>query len=381
MRNKWNTFLQRRDLQAMLLFFLVLVFSALLSEDHATGLHHLKIRLPLFVFPISLGLLHLTPIFKQKILLSFAVITTLVCFLCLGTALQTSQFFQRPEFLYNDALSGFIRQQSIYVALAVNLAIFIFAEVIFFGKNTQKGLMVLAVLFLFVVNYLLASRIMFAVLLATALLFSFYYTFQKRKYLEGATLVLGLVIGTVVIHKMMPSTFNRYKELAYQNFNFESTGPESHYNMEITPDQWNGANFRLAAWTCGLEVFQSSPLLGVNVGDKDKVLRDKYREKNFHMALKTDKNVHSNYLDVLFSTGVLGFLVFLLAWVVLPLRQAWKTRNGLATVVILTFATAWITEVYFGKNFGTMLVGFFIPFILTFTTENKTAQLEEPTGL
>ena len=31
----------------------------------------------------------------------------------------------------------------------------------------------------------------------------------------------------------------------------QSMGKESHYNMEVTADQWNGANLRMAAWRCG----------------------------------------------------------------------------------------------------------------------------------
>ncbi|GGK78255.1 hypothetical protein GCM10011405_27610 [Rufibacter glacialis] len=173
-----------------------------------------------------------------------------------------------------------------------------------------------------------------------------------------------MVIGTVVIHKLMPSTFNRYKELTYQKFDFESRGKESHYNMEVTPDQWNGANFRLAAWTCGWEVFQKAPLLGVGLGDKETELIEKYQEKKFYIAIETDKNVHNNYLDILFSLGIIGFLIFLSGWLLLPILYAYKTQNSLALLVVATFAIAWITEVYFGKNFGTMLVGFFVPFVL-----------------
>ncbi|WP_210490670.1 O-antigen ligase family protein [Rufibacter aurantiacus] len=365
LKEKWEILKQRPYIQGIMLFFLALVISTLLSDDIARGLHHLKIRLPLLLFPASLGLLQLRKEFKDKVLLSFAVITTLVALVCLGTSIHTSGYFKRPEFLYNDALTGATRQQSIYIALAVNLAIFIYSQTVFFSRSKKKLGMLLAIIFLFGFSYLLASRIMFALLLLTTVLFSFYYILQRRKILEGFTLVLGLLIGTVVIYKLMPSTFNRYKELTYQSFDFESRGKESHYNMEITPDQWNGANFRLAAWTCGLEVFQTSPIKGVDLGDKDAELLEKYKEKKFYMAIETDKNVHSNYLDILYSIGLVGFLLFVLAWLILPLFSAFQNQNSLTFLIILTFAVAWITEVYFGKNFGTMLVGFFIPFVLT----------------
>nr|WP_181306865.1 O-antigen ligase family protein [Rufibacter sp. XAAS-G3-1] len=374
LQEKWDTLKQRPHIQGMLVFFLALVISTLLSEDVARGMHHLKIRLPLLLFPASIGLLQLQKSLKEKILLSFAVITTLVAVLCLVTSIYAATTFNRTDYMYNDALTGVTRQQSIYVALAVNLSIFIFTKNILFGKTKRKGMMLLAVVFLIAFSYLLASRIMLALLLVTTLCFSFYYIIRHRKIVEGAALVLGLFLGIMAINKLMPSTFNRYKELTYRSFDFESRGKESHYNMEVTPDQWNGANFRLAAWTCGLEVFQSSPLKGVDLGDKEAALLEKYKEKNFYVAIETDKNVHSNYLDVLFSLGIVGFLLFLMGWLILPLASAYKHQNGLAIIVILTFAAAWITEVYFGKNFGTMLVGFFIPFLLTEGHKTKAAR-------
>jgi O-antigen ligase len=36
----------------------------------------------------------------------------------------------------------------------------------------------------------------------------------------------------------------------------------------------------------------------------------------------------------------------------------------LAVLIILTFAAAWVTEIYFDRNLGGMLTGFIIPFLL-----------------
>ncbi|WP_207435231.1 O-antigen ligase family protein [Sabulibacter ruber] len=373
LQDKWETLKQRKYIQGMLLFFLVLVISTLISDDVARGFHHLKIRLPLLVFPASIGLLSLRDEFKGKVLVTFATLTTIICFLCLVYAIDASDFFKRPEFLYNDSLSYFIRQQSIYVALAVNLSIYIFANIIFFKRSSHKFSMLIAVLFLYGISYLLASRIMFALLIFATLAFSFYYVIHKRKYLEGITLLLGLGIGIMVVNKTMPKTFNRYKELGYTSFDYKSMGKESHYNMEITPDQWNGANFRLAAWSCGWELVKVNFLKGVDLGDKEKALTEKYQEKNFQFAIKTEKNVHSNYLDILYSVGIIGFFAYLFSWLILPFISALKSGNVLGMVFILTFAIAWTTEVYFGRTFGVMLVGFFLPFMLI--DENKKSPL------
>jgi len=238
--------------------------------------------------------------------------------------------------------------------------------------------MALAILFLYGISYLLASRIMMGVLYATTLGFAFYYIIRQKKYLEGITLIMGLLIGVFLIFKFFPSTLNRFKELTYTQFNYQNMGKESHYNMAVDSTQWNGANFRLAAWRCGWQLFKEHPIMGVHIGDKKDKLFEVYRQKNFQFAIKTNKNVHNNYLDILYSMGIIGLIVFIIGWLILPLMAAWRFKNGLAIIMILTFACAWITEIYFDRSLGGMLVGFFIPFLLTDSRKDKPLRQNRP---
>lgn len=370
-KEKWTMLKQRRYLQGMLLFFGVVLVSVLLSSDLDKALNFLDPRLALFYLPLTIGTLQLRKEFRDNVLLCFALLTTAMCVLCLGYSLQRTQFFERPEFLYNDALTEILGQQSIYISLLVNLSIYIFAYFILFKPVKYKGLLVLATLFLFGMSYLLASRIMMGTLYAVSFGFCFYYMLQRKKYLEGATLLMGLLIGVFLIFKFFPQTLNRFKELTYTQFDYQSMGRESHYNMEVTADQWNGANFRMAAWRCGWELFKQHPVFGVRIGDKKDRLFEVYEQKNFRFAIETNKNVHNNYLDILYSMGIIGLGVFLLGWIILPIAAAWKHGDGLAILIIITFAAAWITEIYFDRNLGGMLTGFFIPFILTHTKKTN----------
>ena len=360
---KWQLLKERKYLLWMFLFFIMVVISVFLSSNFHKGLRYLDPRLPLAYFPLSVGLLQLKKEFKEKILLGFAWLTTSMMLLCLCWSLQRSEFFKKPELLYSDSFTEILKQQSIYISLLVNLSIYIFAYHILYKKIRFKGWMIFAVIFLFAISYLLASRNLMIVLYMFTLGFALYYIFKKN-YLKGATLILGLAFGVFVIFKFFPKTINRYKELAYTQFDYKNMGEESHYNMEVTKDQWNGANFRIAAWRCGWELFLSSPLKGVDIGDKKDVLMDKYREKDFQFALKTQKNVHNNYLDILYSMGLSGLSLFLVGWVILPLIYANRYKDWLSVFIILTFAIAWVTEIYFDRSLGGMLTGFFIPFLL-----------------
>jgi O-antigen ligase len=369
MFNTWQEKLEilknRRHVQAMLFFFLFLVISFFLSDNHKEGLHHLKIRLPLLLFPLSIGLLYLRREFKDKILLAFASFTTVVSLLCLLASIYQYFTLHRADIFYNDNLTLLLKQQSIYVALLVNIAVYIFGYFLFFTQARHKPLMVLAVVFLFGISFLLASRVNLAVLGGGTLAFLLYYCFSRKKILEGLTLVIGLAIGSYMAVKFKPAALQRFKELSFTKFNFENMGEDSHFNKQLTAEQWNGANFRLAAWACGWEVFKENPVIGAGLGDKDDALREKYKQKNFRFALQHDRNVHNNYLDILFGTGLIGFCLFLAGWVIFPILKALRYRDGLAVFIILTIAFAWITEVYFSRNFGTMIVSFLIPFLLT----------------
>jgi O-antigen ligase len=374
-KEKMQVLRQRRHLQGMLLFFAWIVVSVLLSENFNNGLSFLDPRLALFYFPLCIGTLQVRSHFRNAVLLGLAVITTAMGAVCLINGLDRSDFFQKPEFLYNDSLTEILGQQSIYIALLVNFSIYIFSYFVLFTKARYRGGMIVAVLFLFGISYLLASRIMMATLLVVAIGFCFYYTFSRGKYLEGATLLFALLMGGFAIYKMFPQTLNRFKELTYTQFNYQSTGKESHYNMQLDSTQWNGANFRMAAWRCGWKLFRQHPVLGVGLGDKKTELFAVYKQKQFHFAIRTNKNVHNNYLDILYSMGLIGGVLFFAGWIVLPIRNALQYGDGLSALIMLTFAAAWVTEIYFDRNLGGMLTGFIIPFLLTDKTTRRNKSI------
>lgn len=370
-KEKWAVLKQRRHLQGMFLFFAVVLVSVFLSSDLDKALNFLDGRIALFYLPLVIGTLPLRKAFRDKVLLGFAGLTTAVCLACFAIGLHRSRFFQQPEFLYNDALTEVLTQQSIYISLLVNISIYIFVYFILFKQVRHKWLLALALVFLFAISYLLASRIMMVLLYTVSFGFCLYYILQRKKYLQGAALLAVLLTGVYITFQFFPQTINRFKELTHTDFNYQSMGQESHYNMEVTAGQWNGANFRMAAWQCGWELFQQHPVFGVHIGDKKDRLFEVYRQKGFQFAIQTNKNVHNNYLDILYSMGLIGLAAFLLGWIVLPIAAAWKQKDGLAILIMLTFAAAWVTEIYFDRNLGGMLTGFFIPFVLTYTQKER----------
>jgi O-antigen ligase len=194
------------------------------------------------------------------------------------------------------------------------------------------------------------------------------YMVKRRLYLGGGVIVLGLIIGTIILVKVFPKTVGRFSELQYTQYQFDNHNREHHYNMELTPDQWNGANLRLALWACGAEVARKYWLFGAQLGDKQDQLVEAYRSKKFDYAVKTKKNMHNNYIDVFCTFGIIGFIVFLLGYVILPMQKAIRSRSLLGGLMIGFLAISMFSETYMDRSMGCLLLGFFLSFISAWRT-------------
>ncbi len=367
-REKIQLFKERKYIWWMLAFFLLVLISILLSDNKHAAFRYLDSRLPLLGFPLTLGLIYIRPQVKEKILLAIALLVLASCTVCLGWSFYRFLVAHDPSLLYNDSLTQLTGQQSIYISLLVNISIYIFCFFLFIKKQASLRIrifLLLAIIYLFGISYLLASRNMMLVLYLSTFLFCVWYIFKKKKYIEGAILLSALIAGILMIFLLFPKTANRFKELAYTQFNYQQDGPESHYNAPVLADQWNGANFRLAAWQCGWDLFKQQPFTGVGLGDKKDRLIKIYQERNFQFAIRSNKNVHSTYLDILFSMGLTGLFFFLFAWIILPLINSAVKKDWLSFIIITCLTIAMITEVYPDRSLGGMLLGFFVVLLLT----------------
>jgi len=366
-QEKVQLFRERNYLRFMFAFVVILIFSYIDSDNKSAGTQFLLRRIPLLIFPFTIGLISLNKKQRDTILLGAGIIVSIACLASLGYAYYRYKLENNTVWLYNDALTHLIKQQSIYTSVLVNISVYSF---VYYLLNYQlvgwkRLLLIIGTGFLLVISYLLASRNMMLILYLTIFLFSLYIIIKRRKYIAGIGLLVAIGIGIAVIFIFFPKTINRFRELAFTQFNYESQAKESHYAGNLTPDLWNGANFRLAAWPCGWQVFRQNPILGVGLGDKKDELFKVYREKNFTFAISTGKNVHNNYLDILMSTGLIGLFVFLMGWAILPMIRVIRNRDAMGFLILLTFLLAMLTENYFDRNLGAILFGFFIPFILS----------------
>ncbi|WP_205509336.1 O-antigen ligase family protein [Longitalea arenae] len=367
-REKYYLLRKRKEVVAMTLFYLLHIVSAYFSKDQAEGFSWVVVRMPLFVFPVSLGLVYIKQALKERIIWVFSVITAFTLLICTVWSVYHTISRQDLTLLYNDNLTILTDKQSIYIALLVNLAVFGFGYLLAIRSKliTNKWLVYGCLFILLVANFLLASRIAIITLYGSIICTAIWYAVQQKKFKLLAMVVAGVAVTGILLVSIFPKTLNRFRELKYTNYEYTHKGVESHFDMVITPDQWNGANIRLAVWSCGWELVKQHPWLGVQLGDKLHRLVDVYAAKHFDFAYESRRNMHNNYLDILVTFGITGFLLFLWGFLIEPLRHCIHRKDFFGILVIAAFMLSFIPENYFDRSMGNMMFAFFIAFIVSY---------------
>jgi O-antigen ligase len=127
-----------------------------------------------------------------------------------------------------------------------------------------------------------------------------------------------------------------------------------------------------------------------------------YKANGFDFAIRNHRNMHSLYLDIFCCFGIIGLLLFLAGYIVLPVRSAARAmrlggggwgamasggtgrsavvsggvaRSGgwLSLAIVLTFATGMIVESYFDRSAGCLLAGFWFCFVASHNIQGHSA--------
>jgi O-antigen ligase len=358
---------RRLAIVGMILFFFLQVLSIAYSKNKTEALDMLVMRLPMLMFPIALGTIRIGELLKKRLMVLWVIVMLLAAIASFIYSLVVVAKTGESSWMYNDSLTGpSIGWQSSYFAILLTVTLYILVYLIKTGAwpVSRTGTYIIGAFFL-VFHFLLASRVSIILLYTSILGYALYGMILKKKLKLGLFIISGLLLAGVMLVWLFPKTINRFRELGYRQYEYSSKAVESHYDMEVKPDQWNGANIRLAVWQCGWELVQKNPLLGTGIGDKMDDLMEVYKKNGFTMAYETRRNLHNTYLDVLVATGITGLILFLFSWILLPLIYCLRSRDWLGACIIAALAFGCITETYIDRSQGNFMLSFLIPFIVS----------------
>ncbi len=351
------------------IYFSITFFSLFWVDNTDEGLLQLETKLSFFFGP----LLFIAAInkywsnFRNHFLNAFFYGTIGVGILAIGIAvyktMQAGQpYFVTPDgltkisfFTYVEFASPFMHPG--YLATYVGVGILIGLYFSFKKQLNSKLPYYLGIGFLFVILIMLQGRINIIALFMVFGIAALYATikFKKYKLLLLPFIPLVLLLGFLLFGS--ENIKQRYFQL-----------PD--FNYDITGDEFNSATYRLAEWTCAMDVIEENFWLGTGIGDNSQALYDAYENRGFIKGVTMNYNAHNQYIETMISNGVVG-LFSLLIFLFVYMRTASANKDYLLLACLVFFAISMLTESMFQRAWAVLLFNMFFPVLLALDTKSK----------
>ena len=311
----------------VLLYLLVLMVGLFYSKDLLTGLRVIETNFSIIGIPLVFTHFKRSDEkLRSRIFyaFSFGLITaSLICF-CYGVFRYLN--VADIKFLFFDYFTEPIKSHPTYFAYYLIFSISVELYFLYYHlENTYRLYRYLTILFLFFILILTGGQTAFISLL---FIFSF---FILKSFTEEVNSEKRVVTGLIVL--MLSCMFL---------ISIVEKGDRAF----ALNDSWE----RAVLWESAVSAM-SNPLFGVGTGDYKIALNDYYITHNLTQFASESYNSHNQFIQILFSNGVLGILAF--SFILgRPLYMAMKSRNILAILCMFPFLIYGMTEVFLGRYQG-----------------------------
>lgn len=352
-------FLNNAVLVSLTLFFWLVFISGLYSQNITEWLHWLRIKVPFLVLPIAFaGLPKLTA--KQLVILLYAYV--LVFFI--STCAVLGNYFLHYDAVNQSFLSGsgikmpysHVRY-SLMLCFSFFVALYLVRTSLYVKYEWEKNLMLLYAKFAFVSLHILAVRSGILALYIGLLFWLVVYVWQQKKYGLGFVVLIGLITLPVLAYQFSPTLQNKWKYMVY-NWNEFRKGNINY--------QYDG--MRYMSIVNGIEIWKQDKWWGCGAGDLTDKVHFTYSKTFPDLLPENQLMPHNQIVWTMASTGLLGVLLFLLAFFI-PLTQHKNYHHILLTVLSIIVFSSFLTEATLEEQMGT---GFYLLFTLLFITSKQT---------
>lgn len=142
--------------------------------------------------------------------------------------------------------------------------------------------------------------------------------------------------------------------------------------------QGHSVTQRFVYWRTGWQIFKEQWLIGVGTGDVDWAYKDMYDRLDSRLTEKYRKRSHNQYLNILVTFGILGFLIFIVS-AVLPFLRIKHTNSFLYIGFCIILYASMLNEDTLDTQIGVTLYALFNALLLYATSglrlsrSNKTS--------
>ncbi|CDF81216.1 O-antigen ligase-like membrane protein [Formosa agariphila KMM 3901] len=339
-----------------LFYFLIIIGSALTSDNVNYGLKVVNKNLLLFLIPFVLFSFKNADFKIKRILVVFALSTTLATFilLCYGSFNLISGkgidsvFFHEFTKLYD--------QHPVYFALYITLSIFIVTYYSFklhLSSVFKNKLFVFGLISILGIGLILtASK---AVLFISIPLY-FFLIFSLVQKMKNKLLLSGGLVVFIALLACVPIIKERFLEGIHFNIEaFQPTNNLSEAYVFSKEDKDNISDLELRYIFLKIGLYHTTEdhklLFGYGVGDVQNYLDYYYMYYGLAPNWYEGYNVHNQYLQILVSLGIIS-LLFFISYLLFSIWIALKSKNILYIMFLIMITFALFFESYFERNKG-----------------------------
>jgi O-antigen ligase len=305
----WNS-----DKTKKLLFlssvFIILVLSALYSDNFKISLKYIQKLAPIILLPFVFLVYKNALISKENLekLLTFYIISLALMLLSLNIYSFNSLYINGlNSWDLRNEFEAFTDVHGTYLTMWLGLGILIIAyKAKSFGK-TKVGLFfgILTLIYFIYWLFIIGARMPILATFITILVF--FLRINKLSLIKVTALFFFIALTSLVF-------FNNYVNSTYHSIiNYKSAFPVGKYEVNFA--KISNENIRSGIYYCSIKTITANPIFGIGIGDVDDALQFCFDNNYSYTDVYSIKkyNSHSQYLLILLATGVTGFFLFVIS--------------------------------------------------------------------
>ena len=363
-KNKFKNLLENKIAFLFVCFYLLHLLGLCYSSNIDSGFFTLQVKISLLIFPIIFGskknkindIKNTVYAFLAGVL--FSSLIYLIRAVYLFIAYGANRFFYEEFSIYMHP-SYF----SMYLNLILTVIFLTLTNNSFQFKFISNFWKIVIILFLSFINMLLSSKLGLLTMTLIYVGFLIYFVIIYKKYFIGfigSILLCSLILASI---KMFPEVTARINRSLI-----------SITNPAISSSESESTAVRILIWSASNEVISNNFIFGTGTGDANDELLKEYENRKMTGAITNKLNAHNEYYQVFIGIGVIGFL-FLILSIILPLYQAFNSKNAFYILFLLIIILNFFPESMLETKDGVMFYAFFNS-LLCFGNSTTTTKIK-----
>ena len=353
-------YFQQRQIAVISVFFWIVFLSGFYSEDKASWLNWVRIKLPYLALPLAFA--SIKKLDERKFV---TILYGFIFTLFISVAVVIINYLLN----YDTITESFLRGNAIpmpfsHIRYTLMVAFAFFCcwylmekrEILFTGY--EKMIQFFLLFFFFIALHILSVRSSLLALYLGIFFMLIRLVVIQKKYVIGLSALLVFVLTPYGAYKLIPSLQNK---IAYMKYDYNTFRSGEVKNLSD--------GVRLLSMQGGIEIAKQNLFFGVGAGDL-KIEMNKFYNKQYPQLEKGDRKLpHNQLIWTLATTGVVGLALFLFVFS-FPLVVTGTQKNWLLVVLHLILFSSFFTEATLEEQIGT---GFYLTFLLVLMNQSRHA--------